>query len=257
MVQRPIFAAFKTGKMNIRLCLAALVAVFASACTNQATGQKDRGSALKTRMDSVSYGIGTDIGHNLRVGGYDSLNIDAMAMGIRDGRDSTERVTTEKTHAVVQAYMMAAQQKAMAKTQKAAEGNIKVGEAWLAENGKRPGVITTASGLQYEVVTMGTGAKPTMTDQVKVNYRGTLIDGTEFDSSYKRGQPAEMPIDRWIPGFTEAFLLMPKGSKWKVYVPQNLAYGAQSPGPQIPAYSTLIFDLELLDVSPAPAGGGK
>ena len=153
--------------------------------------------------------------------------------------------------------MLSAQQKAMAKQQMAAEGNIKVGEAWLAENGKKQGVTTTASGLQYEVMQMGTGPKPTAADQVKVNYRGTLIDGTEFDSSYKRGEPAEFGVGGVIPGWTEALQLMPKGSRWKLYVPQNLAYGAQSPGASIPAYSALIFEVELLDITTPPAGGGK
>jgi FKBP-type peptidyl-prolyl cis-trans isomerase FklB len=241
--------------MNIRISLIAAVAVLASACTNQATGQKGN-VTLKNNMDSVSYGIGTDIGHNLRQGGFDTLNIEAMAAGIKDGRDSTQKITSETTRSMVQKYMLAAQQKAMAKQRADAEGNIKKSEEWLAENGKRPGVITTASGLQYEVVTMGTGPKPTINDVVKAHYRGSLIDGTEFESSYKKGQPAELPVSNWIPGFVEVFQLMPKGSKWKVYVPQNLAYGAQSPGPSIPPYSALVFDLELVDISAPPAGGG-
>lgn len=242
--------------MNIRISLIATVALLAGACTNQATGQKGA-VALKTNMDSVSYGIGTDIWNNLHQGGFDSLNLEALAAGIRDGRDSAERMTSEATRALVQKYMLAAQQRVMAKQREEAEGNIRKSEAWLTENGKRPGVITTASGLQYEAITTGNGPKPTINNAVKVHYRGTLTDGTEFESSYKRGQPVEMPVSQWIPGFVEVLQLMPKGSKWKVYIPQNLAYGAQSPGPGIPPYSALVFDLELLDVTALPAEGGR
>lgn len=240
--------------MNIRSCIPAAAAIFLlTACTDQVAGQKGHAVELKTTRDSVSYGIGTDIGHNMKMSGLDSLDINALAMGIRDGIDSTEKMTSEKVRSVVQAYMIEAQKKVMAKQQAAGEANLRKGEAWLTENGKKPGVITTASGLQYEVVTMGTGPKPTMEDVVSVNYRGTLIDGKEFDSSFKRGQPAQLPVNKWIPGFVEVFQIMPVGSKWKVYVPSNLAYGAQGAGEDIPPYSVLVFDLELLQIVP-PTG---
>jgi FKBP-type peptidyl-prolyl cis-trans isomerase FklB len=238
--------------MNIRLCLTALTAVLLSACTNQVTGQKERGGALKTNLDSVSYGIGTDIGHNIKQNmvqsGLDSLNIEALFGGMRDGHDSTERIGTEKVRALVQAYMIEAQKAQMAKQQQAGEANLKAGEAFLTENGKKPGVITTASGLQYEVLQQGTGPKPTVTDTVKVEYRGTLIDGSEFDSSAKGGQPLVTGLTGVIPGWTEALQLMPVGSRYKLYIPSQLAWGGQNMGPELPAYSTVIFEVDLLEI---------
>lgn len=221
---------------------------------NQATGQKDRGKVvLKTTADSVSYGIGTDLGHNMRMSGLDSLNVDAMAMGIRDGLDSNEQMTTEQVRTMVQAYMLGAQQKVMAREQAEAEANLRSGEAWLMENGKKAGVQTTASGLQYEVLQMGTGAKPTATDMVTVHYKGTLIDGTtEFDSSYRHGQPAKFNIGNVIPGWSEALSMMPAGSRWKLFVPSNLAYGnSRGPGGDLPPNSVLLFEVELLEVTAA------
>lgn len=238
--------------MNIRLCLSALVAVLLSACTNSVTGQKE-GASLRTTRDSVSYGIGTDIGHNikenLKASHLDSLNIDALFAGMRDGVDSTEKITTDKVRSMVQAYMLEAQKKMMAEQQAAGEAELRKGEAWLTDNGKRPGVITTASGLQYEVLQAGKGPKPTATDKVSVNYRGTLINGNEFDSSYKKGQPYNTNVTgNVIPGWTEALQLMPVGSRWKIYVPSSLGWGPQSPGPEIPANSVTIFEIELLEV---------
>lgn len=237
--------------MNIRPCLPALVAVLLGACTN-VTGQKEAGAALITLRDSVSYGIGTDIGHNIKenlhASRLDSLNIDALFSGMRDAMDSTERIGSDKVRTMVQTYMLEAQKKMLAEQQAEAEKNLREGEAWLTENGKRPGVITTASGLQYEVLQAGSGPKPTVNDQVKVNYRGTLINGSEFDSSYKKGQPFVTGMTNVIPGWTEALQLMPVGSRWKLYVPAGLGWGAQSPGPEIPANSVTIFEVELLDI---------
>lgn len=238
--------------MNLKLCFSALAAVLLSACTNQVTGQKERGGALKTNLDSVSYGIGTDIGHNIKQNmvqaGLDSLNIEALFGGMQDGFDSTERIGSEHVRAIVQAYMIQAQQKQMAKQQAEGEANLRAGEAFLTENGKKPGVITTASGLQYEVLQEGKGPKPGPTDVVKINYRGTLIDGTEFDSSFRSGQPTQMAVNQFVAGFAEALQLMPAGARYKVYIPSALGYGGQSMGPELPAYSTLIFELDMLEV---------
>jgi len=239
--------------MNVRFHLMVLGVAVLGAC-NQATGQKDRGKVvLKTTADSVSYGIGTDLGHNMRMSGLDSLNVDAMALGIQDGLDSNEQMTTEQVRTMVQAYMLGAQQKVMAREQAEAEANLRAGEAWLMENGKKTGVQTTASGLQYEVLQMGTGAKPTAADMVTVHYKGTLIDGTtEFDSSYRRGQPAQFGVGNVIPGWTEALTMMPAGSRWKLYIPSNLAYGnSRGPGGDLPPNSVLLFEVELLEVAPA------
>lgn len=240
--------------MNIRIVVSATVALLLSACTDQAAGQKGHSTALATTKDSVSYGIGTDIGHNMKLGGLDSLNVDALAMGIRDGLDSTEKITGDKVRALVQAYMIEAQKKNMARQQAKNEEVIRKGEAWLTENGRKPGVTTTASGLQYEVVQQGTGPKPKVEDMVEVHYRGTLLDGKEFDSSYKRGQPATFGLGQVIPGWTEGLQLMPVGSKYKLYIPSNLGYGAQGMGQEIPPYSVLVFDVELLSIKPA---GGR
>lgn len=235
--------------MRMRHFLFALAALLVTACTNDVTGQKGRSAPLKNNLDSVSYGIGTDIGHNMKRSGLDSLNVDALAMGIRDGLDSAERITEDKVRTLVQAYMVEAQQKVIAREQAEAEENLVKGEAWLTENGKKDGVITTASGLQYQVLQMGNGPKPTEQDVVKVHYRGNLIDGTEFDSSYKRGEPAEFPLMGVIPGWTEALQLMPVGSRWKLFLPSGLAYGnSRGPGGQLPANSTLLFEVELLEI---------
>jgi len=192
--------------------------------------------------------VGHNLKMNLKQAGLDSLNLDAMFAGMRDAMDSTERISTDKVKAVVQAYMIAAQKKVMDAQEKKAEGNLAEGRAFLAENGKKPGIVTTATGLQYEVLQMGNGPKPTADQTVKVNYRGTLINGKEFDSSYKRGEPAEFPVNAVIPGWTEALQLMPVGSRWKLFIPSDLAYGQHGAGADIPGNSTLIFEVELMDI---------
>lgn len=238
--------------MNIKLTAFAALALLMSACSNQATGQKGRNVPLASTIDSVSYGVGSDVGHNLKLNlkqaGLDSLNLDAMFAGMRDAMDSTERISTDKVKAIVQAYMMAAQKKVMDAQEKKAEANLAEGRAFLAENGKKQGIVTTATGLQYEVLQMGKGPKPTADQTVKVNYRGTLINGKEFDSSYKRGEPAEFPVNAVIPGWTEALQLMPVGSRWKLFIPSDLAYGQHGAGADIPGNSTLIFEVELMEI---------
>ena len=235
--------------MNSRSISAfSLLAIFC-ACGNNVTGQKDR-AALKTSQDSVSYGLGNQIGRTLKDAAMDSINVDAMAQGIRDVLDSSEKMTPEQVGRIVQAYQMKAQRTLMEKERKSAEENLRKGEAFLMENGKKQGVVSTASGLQYEILQAGTGPKPTGTSEAKVNHRGTLIDGIEFDSSYKYGQPSQFKVDEVMLGWTEALMLMPTGSRWKLYVPADLAYGAtRGPGGALPPYSTLIFEVELLEVA--------
>ncbi len=241
--------------MIIRSLLTALVVFLFTACTNEVTGQKDRNAPLRTNIDSVSYGIGADIGHNMKQSGLDSLNVDAMAMGIRDGLDSSERINAESVRTLVQTYMLAVQKKMMEREQQEGEENLRKGEAWLAENGKKQGVVTTPSGLQYEVLQAGPGPKPTAEDVVKVNYRGTLLDGTEFDSSYKRGQPAMFGVGNVIAGWAEAIQLMPVGSRYKLFIPADLAYGnSRGPGGDLPPNSTLLFEVELLEIVPKDQG---
>lgn len=231
--------------MTIRITTAALAMTVLSACSQ---GQKGR-TALVNEIDSVSYAIGADIGTNFKRSNLDDVNLEAMKMGLRDGLDSTSMMDDETLQGVVQAYMMKLQQGRMAEEAKAGEANRVAGETYLAENGKRAGVITTESGLQYEVITMGTGPKPTADDQVRVHYAGTMIDGQEFDSSYKRGEPAVFGVGQVISGWVEAIQLMPTGSKWKLFIPSDLAYGPSGgPGGSIPPNSVLIFDVELLDI---------
>lgn len=232
--------------MIVRVLSAAAAIVALSACSQ---GQKGRNLEIKSTMDSVSYAIGADIGGNLKRGKIDSLNVDLVAMGLQDGLDSAMKLDEETLRAVMQSFMMRMQTQRQAEEQKAAEEGRVAGEQYLAENGKRTGVVTTPSGLQYEVVTMGTGAKPVATDAVKVHYTGKFISGEPFDSSVERGEPAVLPVTQWIPGFVEALQLMPVGSKWKLYIPSDLAYGpAGGGGGRIPPNSVLVFDLELLGI---------
>ncbi len=203
---------------------------------------------LKTTQDSVSYAIGTNIGTNLKQQKVD-VNVAVLAAGIRHVVDSTQLMLTEEQ---AQEVMMAFQQRMMAKQQEeasaAGEKNRIDGEAFLAANKNKEGVKVTASGLQYKVLKMGSGPKPKADQTVTVHYRGTLIDGTEFDSSYKRGEPATFGVGQVIGGWTEALQLMPEGSKWELYIPSNLAYGDRGAGPTIQAGATLIFEVELLSV---------
>ncbi len=230
--------------MNIRIAAAVAATTMICACTQ---GQKER-VPLQNEMDSVSYAIGVDIGTNFKRSNLDSANLDAMHMGLRDGLDSAAEMDAETVQMVVQTYMQKLQEEKRAEEAMKGEENRIAGEKFLAENGKRKGVITTPSGLQYEVITKGAGAFPLATDEVSVHYNGTFIDGTKFDSSLDRGAPATLPVSQWIPGFMEALQLMPVGSKWKLYIPSDLAYGAQGSPGRIPASSTLLFDLELLEI---------
>jgi FKBP-type peptidyl-prolyl cis-trans isomerase FklB len=231
--------------MNIRIATALVATTFLAACSQ---GQKDR-VELMTEIDSVSYAIGADIGANFKRSKLDDVNVDALALGLREGLDSTSSMTAEQVQAVVQGYMMKLQEEKMAEERAKGEENRVAGEKFLAENGKRAGVTTTASGLQYEVITTGTGPKPLATDKVKVNYHGTLIDGEVFDSTIERGEPVTYPVNGFIQGWQEALQMMPAGSKWKLYVPSDIGYGPQpGPGGAIPGNSVLIFDLELIEI---------
>lgn len=205
-------------------------------------------TALKTEKDKISYSIGLNIGGNLKKDSID-IDVDAFSKGIKDAMSGSKPLMTEKE---VQETMTAFQKTMMAKQAEKmktiGDKNRKEGEAFLAENKKREGVKTTASGLQYKVIKEGTGKKPSATDTVTVNYRGTLIDGTEFDSSYKRNEPATFPVNQVIPGWTEALQLMKTGSKYQLFIPSNLAYGERGAGPQIGPNATLIFEVELISI---------
>ncbi len=199
---------------------------------------------LKDQKDKVSYILGTDIGNNLKKQSI-SVNPKILAKGIEDALAGAKPLLTDKE---IQETMMAFQKEVMAKQAEVAKKNKTEGEAFLAENKKKEGVKTTASGLQYKVIKPGKGKKPKSSDSVTVNYRGTLIDGTEFDSSYKRGQPATFQVSGVIPGWTEALQLMEEGAKWQLFIPSNLAYGERGAGGVIGPNATLIFEVELISI---------
>ena len=203
---------------------------------------------LKDQKDKVSYSIGSNIGKNLKRQAVE-VNPDVLLQGIKDVLSGGKTLMTEQE---VNETMMNFQKDIMAKQQarmkELSEKNKKEGEAFLAENKKKEGIIALPSGLQYKVIKEGDGKIPTATDTVTVHYRGTLIDGTEFDSSYTRGQPVTFPVKGVVPGFSEALQLMKVGSKWQLFIPSNLAYGERGAGDDIGPNSTLIFDLELISI---------
>jgi FKBP-type peptidyl-prolyl cis-trans isomerase FklB len=193
-------------------------------------------------MDKFSYAIGLGIGQNLLSMGAQSINVDDFAQAIGDvlNRRPTAISHTEARE-IVNKFFTELEEKMNAE-------NIEKSKNFLAENAKREGVTTLASGLQYEVIKEGNGKKPSATDKVKCHYEGTLIDGTLFDSSIKRGEPTVFGLNQVIKGWTEALQLMTEGSKWRLYLPSELAYGAQGAGEAIPPHSALIFDVELIEV---------
>ena len=198
---------------------------------------------LKTEIDSVSYCIGVNIGENLK-NQFSDIDIKDFMNGINDvlSDKSEPKISNAEAQKILQEYFSKQQE---LKSKKA----IEEGENFLAENGKKKGVTTLVSGLQYEVITKGEGAKPTLNDQVTTHYHGTLIDGTVFDSSVERGQPATFPVSGVIKGWTEALQLMSVGSKWRLFVPYNLAYGERGAGANIGPFTTLIFEVELISIN--------
>ena len=234
-------------KIKLFVVLTVVTALLFGSCgTGSVKGQK-----LKTRVDSLSYAFGI-VNYNALAA--DSLNLEPMlvAKAMVDGKDGKAVMTDEEARTFIMAFINEREKVRSARKAEENKVNFKEyidqNEKFLAENKSKSGVTTTESGLQYEVVKMGTGAKPTTESMVKVHYTGTLIDGTEFDSSVKRNQPAEFPVSGVIAGWTEALQLMPVGSKFKLYIPQNLAYGENGAGDIIKPYSTLIFDVELLEI---------
>lgn len=204
----------------------------------------------KNELDRISYALGMSMGNNFRASGINELNVQDFADGVAAVFNGAQpKMTYDEAKAEIQAYFAELEQKQRAAAEEIGKQNQAAGEAFLAENGKRPDVKTTATGLQYEVLTEGTGAQPTANDQVEVHYTGKLIDGTVFDSSVDRGIPATFGVTQVIPGWVEALQLMKAGSKWRLYIPSNLAYGPNgAPGSPIGPNCTLIFDVELLKV---------
>lgn len=204
--------------------------------------------AFKTQKDKVSYAIGMNIGANLH---RQSVDIDpkVLQQGLEDALAGGKTLLSEdEARATLTDFQTDMRKKQQEKMQQAGEANKKDGDAFLAANKAKDGVVALPSGLQYKILTAGTGPKPAAGDSVVCNYRGTLIDGKEFDSSYKRGQPATFPVSGVIKGWTEALQLMPVGSKWQLFVPSELAYGERGTGADIGPNATLIFEVELLSI---------
>jgi FKBP-type peptidyl-prolyl cis-trans isomerase len=226
-----------------------------TAPTQKAPAAKSTTSApvLKTQEDKVSYAIGISIARSLK---RDSLDVEPAILmrGLKDElAGGSLLMTDDEAKAAIATVQKEAREKQETKMKIAGEENKKQGEAFLAANKSKEGVVALPSGLQYKIEKQGDGPKPLATDTVECNYRGTLIDGKEFDSSYKRGTPASFPVGGVIKGWTEILQLMPVGSKYQVFIPAELAYGARGAGADIGPNSTLIFDVELLSIKPKPA----
>lgn len=217
-----------------------------------ACGQETPNNALpapvyKTTLDQASYGIGINIGENLKADGLE-INVEALAQGIKDAfANAKPRLDQAQIAAALQAFQQEMQAKSAARAKVAGEKNLGEGRAFLAANKTKQGVVTLPSGLQYAVLKQGNGPSPKLTDTVRTHYHGTLLDGTVFDSSVEREEPATFPVGRVIRGWTEALQLMNVGSKWRLFVPSELAYGPQGQGP-IGPHAVLVFDVELLGI---------
>jgi len=204
--------------------------------------------ALKSQKDKISYIIGLDIGNNLKRQGAE-IDPDTLLRGMKDALSGSKPLLSEdEIREVTTAFRQEMAQKQAEVTKKLAEKNKSEGEAFLGENKKKEGVKILPSGLQYKVITEGSGRSPKESDTVTVNYKGTFVDGTEFDSSYKRGEPATFPVNGVIKGWTEALPLMKEGAKWQLFIPSSLAYGEAGAGNAIGPNATLIFEVELISI---------
>jgi FKBP-type peptidyl-prolyl cis-trans isomerase len=235
--------------MRNKLLLCAAVATALAGCQPKVEKKELK---LETDEQKVSYGIGLMEGKRFKQDF--NVDIDAFTAGLKSSiSDEKPLMTEEEIKTQIQAFGQKLMAKKEAEQKAAADKNKTASDAFLAENGKKDGVQTTASGLQYKVVTEGKGAKPKADETVEVNYKGTLIDGTEFDSSYKRNQSVTFPVSGVIPGWTEALQLMPVGSKFELYIPSDLAYGPGGTGGVIGPNQALVFEVELIDIKKADA----
>jgi FKBP-type peptidyl-prolyl cis-trans isomerase FklB len=233
-----------------------LITALASALCLSATQAADKLN-LDDAKQRISYCIGADIGSNFK---KQQIEVDTttLAKGMADSLAGKTELTEEQMSETMNKFRTEMMGKAQGRAKEEGEKNQKAGDEFMAANGKKEGVKTTATGLQYKVTKSGTGKSPTDTDTVKVHYHGTLLDGTVFDSSVQRGEPITFPVGGVIPGWTEALKLMKVGDKWTLYIPGKLAYGARGAGGKIGPNATLIFDVELLGIeAPGAAPGGK
>ncbi|MDQ6955104.1 MAG: FKBP-type peptidyl-prolyl cis-trans isomerase [Mariprofundaceae bacterium] len=243
--------------MKKRMIAAVAIAMMATACSDDkvkehvaipAAEVAPISAPLSSEISKVSYAIGLDVANSLKNLGAD-IDRAAFLEAFNAQLDGAKaRLTAEEAAKAKQEFFQKRAAKQAEERKASGEKSKAEGEVFLAENGKKDGIITTDSGLQYEVLKMGDGKKPVATDKVKVHYRGTLLNGTEFDSSYKRGQPISFPLNGVIKGWTEGVQLMPTGSKFKFYIPSELAYGEKGAGTAIPGNATLIFEVELLAI---------
>jgi len=229
-------------KKIIVFVLATVISVIAIAQVKKKPTSAATEPALKTTTDSISYALGLNFANFCKQQGIETLNAPLVSKAINDAlKNNKLQLNEQQANNTIIGYIQ------KVKSEKSAESK-KAGDVFLAANKIKPGVVTLPSGLQYSVLKEGSGPKPAATDKVKCNYEGRLIDGTVFDSSEKQGQAIEFAVNGVIAGWTEALQLMPTGSKWRLFVPSNLAYGDQQPGPIIKPGSTLVFDVELLEI---------
>lgn len=233
--------------MNLKPLVILLMLIAATQVSAQETQEK---TMLKTRKEQLSYAIGVNAGKSLK-GLEIDLDVELAIQALRDAYSGSKLLMSEKEISdALNAFQKERLEKQAAETKLLAEKNKKEGDAFLEENKKKEGIVTLPSGLQYKILRAGEGNRPKDSDTVRVQYRGTLIDGTEFDSSYSRGKPASFRLGNVIPGWTEALKLMPVGSKWQLFIPPDLAYGIRGYGRTIAPNATLIFEVELLDIEP-------
>ncbi len=252
---------------SVRLPVSILAATLLLCACDKQTAAKDAEApaaaapaaqeAFQTDPQRMGYALGTNVGRTFKQQNF-PVDIDSVIAGMRDAfTGGTLKMDDAKIAETLQKLQTTLQANAQAAQETATKKNADDGTAFFAKNGTAEGVVTTKTGLQYKVVTAGDGKKPTAEDTVKVHYRGTLLDGTEFDSSYARGEPVTFPVNAVIPGWTEALQLMPVGSKWQVFIPSDLGYGAGGAGDKIGPNAALIFDVELLSIEPKAAATGE
>ena len=235
-------------KVSIYSVLAALIFIFATSACETPQGTAD--ASLETQLDSVSYSLGYFYGQNLVTQGVDSVELNNFAAGLDQALSEGEsEIDQAAMQGLMQRYQQQVRQQQQAQQQELASENIEEGQQFLEENAQKEGVMVTDSGLQYRVIEEGSGESPTAEDRVEVHYRGTLLSGEEFDSSYSRNETTTFPLNRVIPGWTEGLQLMSEGATYEFYIPSELAYGNNPPpGSSIEPGSVLIFEVELIDV---------